>query len=407
MSRASGLAALDVDAEPELSIADVRLTSVHASGRTLSWRIVARKDLTVGELLRAVAARSQATHSPFHAQSAMLVELMHGRLHRTFELDARLERLRCDDQLVIYELPAIEEVDEQSSQSKVQTVACHARFVRDPANSFFDEDDRTCDLMGIPFMFQVQPGVSQRRLFEIVGAGMYGTARAQAAVSQSRPPFELYYCEQVKSLSTSGRRLDPASAEPAPLAIPFSDRGAAMLAAEWSAAAQMPPWVAQQASRALRDAPESVVELLLGVDVFDLARQVRVLREHRQELRAEVEDLRRCLGRYTTKAAEAARPRPPDTEAPASGRKAVPAAGAAIVSGSSLATSAPRRELLSGIASPAKPGARHRKLSPQQSPRHSPRHNRHGVFSQALQDAEPRFPDDLRMSLLMTRCSAW
>lgn len=307
--------AFDIDTEPDVAIADLRLASVHACGHIFRWHVIARRNLTVADLLRTIVARSQATRTPLKAEWVVLVELMHARLYRIFEPDQRLSKLRRDDFLIVYEVPVLDPPcgGLAISLDQYQTVACHARFVKDPGTNFFKEDGASAnkELVGVPLMFRVHPAVTQCRLYELVTAGMYGSAQVPSGspLPDGRegvsPPFTLYFCEQTRHLSSGGRRLDPDSTDPAGLADSFGDRGAALISAEWASNAAPAPWVNQQVGGPLTDLPECFIEAIVGLDVADLVNQVRLLREDRRELKDEVDDLRRCLGRFSATAAPA------------------------------------------------------------------------------------------------------
>jgi len=155
-------------------------------------------------------------------------------------------------------------------------------------------------LIGLPLMFKVPIGVTERRLYELVAVGMYGASyEHQRATSKDGLLFGLYSCEHARALTTGGSRLDPVSDDQARLSVPFADRAAALLVAEWPAAAPLAPWILHQTSGPHTDVPESFVEVYIGIDVLELLQQVRLLQESRLELQEEVVDLRKVIGRYS------------------------------------------------------------------------------------------------------------
>lgn len=306
MSAGSGPRPRDYDAEPELGVHELRLASVHATGKIFRWHVVARKDLTVGELLRAVVTRSQATVAPLQLESVILAEVMNSRLHRTFEHDARLERLRRDDFLVVYEVAPPADCESSTPLGEVQNIACHMRLLRDPEDSYFiDDGEVRSDLLGIPLMFSVRSRMPQGHIWQRAAEHLYGAQWCQASSSGSKPPFELYHCKQARALTSGGARLDPESREPVVFAPSVVERTAALFVAEWPAGAELPPWVTMQVAGSLTDLPECYLQLIVGVDVCDLVKQVRSLREDRTALREEVAHLRKCLGRYSVQTARA------------------------------------------------------------------------------------------------------
>merc|ERR1712241_1543101 len=112
-------------------------------------------------------------------------------------------------------------------------------------------------------------------------------------------PFSLYLCEQSRTLSTGGVKLEPNSAELARFSCMDRNRKAVLLAAEWLEGQEPSPWALQDAGSLgpLSDLPECYMEAIVGVDVADLFRQSQKLRADRRELVAEIGDLRKCLGR--------------------------------------------------------------------------------------------------------------
>lgn len=301
MSAALGNA--DVDARHNYEIADLRLASVTAAGKILRWHVVTRNDITVGELLNVIVTRSQATHSPLRFKQVVLVELVNSRLHRTFDNNCKLGKMRRDDYLVVYEVPTLDG-QANSGKAEFQMVACHARLLHDPAVSFFSEaGEMHRDLIGLPLMFKVPVDVTERHLYELVAVGMYGASyEHERATSEGEPLFSLYSCEHARALTTGGSRIDPVSDDQARLSVHFADRAAALLVAEWSAAVPLAPWVLHQVSGPHTDIPESLVEVYIGIDVLGLLQQVRLLQESRLELQDEIIDLRRVIGRKSAAA---------------------------------------------------------------------------------------------------------
>lgn len=320
---AEGLpAAPDIEFEPESQIVELRVLSSHACGRVFRWHVIANKDFTVEDLLRTIVRRSQATIAPLDEGAVTLVELLHGRLYRTFEPESRLDRLRKDDVLVVYEVPMFSGDGFRDAQTL--TVACHARFVRNPADRFFGEDgdEALREITGMPILFRVREGISEACLYDLVRAGFYrnpmeGASTARSFGGQERPPgrppssfdsipvagqavvpFELYHCEVSRCLSTGGSRLDPSFQGPAELYV-AQERNAVLLAAEWLPNQELAPWVLQQMNLCgpLSQDPESYMEIILGVDLMELCRHMQLLRTSRHELIQEVADLRSCAGR--------------------------------------------------------------------------------------------------------------
>jgi len=414
-----------LDHRRDYEIADLRLASVTQAGKILRWHVVARNDITVGELLNVIVTRSQATHSPLQFNQVVLVELVNNRLHRTFSSKCRLDKIRRDDYLVVYEVPML---DGEALSGDVRTVACHARLVHNPAESFFGEaGEMHRDLVGLPLMFKVPADVSERRLYELVAVGMYGASyEAHSATFKDELPFGLYSCEHVRALTTGGSPLDPVSDDRARLSVPFADRAAALLVAEWPASAPLAPWILHQTGGPHTDVPDSFVEAYIGVDAVDLLQQVRLLQESRLELQEEVVDLRKAVGRYSAAMAaydnRSFEPnngkaiRPEATPSPISnlGTQLSPSlkgklGGGLAVSGAAESPSqqlgttigmpqaASRREIRYGLGLLGKCPPTSARASSTGSRRRSP------VFSTTSQDDDPPYPEDMRASLMVSR----
>lgn len=304
----SGLVDFGVEPDVVAQILALRLATVHASGHVMRWRVVCSRDVTVGELLRTLVVRSQAAEAKLGDQ-VILVELMHNRLYRVFEQSARLDRLRRDDLLAVYEVP---DRPAPSPGVKYLTVACHARLAREPSPSSFFEDESDQvqrSIAGIPLLFRVPENISEHCLYSVVRESFYsavaggpsggGASSSGAAIQgQEAEPFALFCCEHGRSLSEGGTRLDPTSEQPAGLARMVGERSAALLAVEWPAGQEPAPWVLRQVERPLTEVTEAFLEVIVGVDVVDLCRQTQQLRAERQELLHEVADLRQSLGRF-------------------------------------------------------------------------------------------------------------
>lgn len=304
---------IDFDLEPDAAILDLRIASIHVSGRMLRWHVVIWKHLTVGELLRTMIVRSQVTDAKLKFGNVILVELMHGKLHRTFDESIKVDRFRREDFLVVYEVP--EQVGDAKGEGRFLTVACHARFQRDAASShFFEEGDEVYrEISGFPLLLRVREGITERCFYELVLAGFYGVgfggefpASAPKGETGGPPtPFNLFVCEQSRTLSTGGTQVNPASYKPAKLLCTDGNRNrkAVLVAAEWLEGQEPSPWALQDVNCAgpLSDLPECYMEAIVGVEIGDLCRQTQQLRADRRELLAEIDDLRKALGRTSAR----------------------------------------------------------------------------------------------------------
>jgi len=308
--QAMGGTRIDFDTEPEPAIAGLWLMSAHASGRILRWHIYIRKDFTVNQLLDAIAERSKVTDSSLVRDSLVLAELMHSRLHRILPGTMTIEKLRGDDVIVAYELPVLGadgcEGDLRGctveaavsswepAAEECHTVVCHPRFQRDELSYFDDGEDRPHDLVGIPLMFRVRSGITVRRMYELVEAGLYGAAAAHPSVD-----FTLCYCARARMLTTGGAVLHRDSGEELPLAVccgGHADTTFVALACQWPERAATAPWLVHQAGNSLSRQPENFMEAVVGVDIMDLVKQIRQLREERVELRDRVGSSFSCMG---------------------------------------------------------------------------------------------------------------
>jgi len=345
---------VDIDVEPELSIADLRVATVSRTGRILRWHVLVRKDFTVMEFVRKLVERSQPTDSPLQPGCVVLAEVLHSRLHRIIDPGTRIGRLNADESLVLYEVPLLggsaqptqlQGVDPPSEPdpSEYHTIVCHPRFAKTDSGFFADEDATDRELVGIPLMIRVRTGVTHRRLYELLAERFYGARRAQrAAVADESGnfAFALYQCSRPRQLTTGGgTRLAPQSADAFDgprgddRAVPLDNMQLerfSSLAAEWAEDAEPAPWVLQQAGGARSESAEHHVQMFLGVDVPDLLRQIGALRQEKRDLAREVESMQRWHAKVSTtgkvscviqhdvaetaaqRAAAAGRPEPPD-----------------------------------------------------------------------------------------------
>lgn len=326
----------DFDARPEEALVDLRIASVHATGRILRWHVVARKDMTVAELLQALVMRSQVTETPFRVGCLILVELIHSRLFRIFDPIDKLGKLGANDTILVYEVLQIDaDTSAESSSttittdmSKFQIVACHSRVERDAITEFFEDnlDESYRELVGIPLIFRVSKNVTHCRLYEIV-SGLLQHAQASHSNSTYRgdrgvisnedkhvgivqasskdssshcsAPFTLYTCEQIRMLNTGGKPLNPCSVQEVGMNPP-KERSAIMLVAEWANDVEPPSWVFQRVCTQTTEPSGCFLEVILGFDVTDFLERMHMLRESEHDLRNEVLDLKQRLGNCAT-----------------------------------------------------------------------------------------------------------
>mmetsp|Transcript_47130 Transcript_47130/g.135798 ORF Transcript_47130/g.135798 Transcript_47130/m.135798 type:complete len:449 (-) Transcript_47130:212-1558(-) len=298
---------------PEAETIELRVTSSHMCGRILNWRIVAKTELSVADLLQAIAKRSLWTSVPLDDGSMVLVEVLHNRLLRTFPPSTRLGRFSSEQRLVVYEIPELPHDVVCGGRQMSLLVACHVRLPRDPSLFFSARESRDefAELASLPLLFQVLSGVSEAGLYSAAYAGFYRPATAIAfangGATHAQPsPFRLYTCESGRQFSGGGSFVDPgARGQKAQVEI-WGDRGAALLLAEWPVGEETAPWVQQQLLQGPGQPAECDVDIVVGVDIVELCRHVRALRRERDDLAQEVEALRNASVRRSYEVAATA-----------------------------------------------------------------------------------------------------
>lgn len=286
---------VDFETEPDVHIADFRLSSIHSSGRILRWHVLARTDFAVEDLMRKVVERSQITATPI-TEHTVMAEVLHWHLHRILDPSTKLSKFKGDEVLVVYEVPLLNyELGQLPAAGEYLNIACHPRFARRQASFFHESDLADRELTGLPLLIRTRPGITQKQLYALLGP------RLDPALHN----FSLFLCPSggSRELVRGGNRLDPLSEEPLDVRSrhgPWNREAVVCLAVEWPAASEPAPFVLQQAGGIWSEAPEHFGELFLGVDVQDFVRQIRMLRQEQSFLRDEIQAMQHWNAKIST-----------------------------------------------------------------------------------------------------------
>lgn len=294
---------------PEIDVMSLQITSVHKSGRMHQWNVLVHRGARVGHALRALAQRSHATNDPFSEENVVLAEVLHGKIYRFFEEDMEISRLREGDILACYEVSnpeafglgqAMERAWSPDPDEPEGLCGVIVNVRQQSQRMFFkDEDNATgaeCDLHGLPALFTVGP--------DCTGAEMHSKIRDLLGKSngkQSQPVdnFNLFRCQEKTHIVSGGTPVPPSNEK-----LPMKKQNRAgdigqwhsILAAEWTATANLPPWTMQQIGEEGTSLQERSLQVFVGFDMPSFVSQFQFLWDERRRISAENRSLMTWAG---------------------------------------------------------------------------------------------------------------
>eukprot|EP00746_Dinoflagellata_sp_MGD_P009174 gnl/MRDRNA2_/MRDRNA2_118543_c0_seq1.p1 gnl/MRDRNA2_/MRDRNA2_118543_c0~~gnl/MRDRNA2_/MRDRNA2_118543_c0_seq1.p1 ORF type:complete len:467 (-),score=109.45 gnl/MRDRNA2_/MRDRNA2_118543_c0_seq1:24-1424(-) len=293
---------------PEIDVLNLNIISVHQSGRMHRWTVLVHRGARVGHALRAIIQRSHATKDPLDENQVVLAEVLHGKIYRFFDEDMEISRLREGDTLACYEVSNPESFgvgqiisrpwspDDDEPQS-VCGVIVNVR--QQSQRMFFKDENDTgadCDLHGVPALFCVKSDCTGAMMHDMIRDLLQ---KSNESACQPVADFNLFWCKERNNI-VSGGTLVPPNANP----LPMKRQGRAidtgqwhsLLAAEWTATDDLPPWTMQQIGEEGTSLEERSLQVFVGFDMPSFVSQFQFLWDERRRLTAENRSLMTWAG---------------------------------------------------------------------------------------------------------------